>query len=217
VAKKARTPAPPRKVQAPKRRETPRPAAAAAQRQRNILYLLGGSGFVMLAGVILFFVLASRGGIDVEAAMEKAGYTFNTYPSEGRNHVTSLTAKVKYKTFPPTSGTHYALPAIWDLYERPVNELQAVHNLEHGGIIIQYGDKVPRATVNQIVEFYRESPNGMLVAPLPKLGDKIALTAWTHLAKLPTFDEGAFKAFRDAYRGKGPEPFETEDLQPGGT
>jgi len=53
------------------------------------------------------------------------------------------------------------------------------------------------------------------MAPLPKLGDKIALTAWTHLASCSTFDESAFKAFRDAYRGKGPERFPVSQLTPG--
>jgi uncharacterized protein DUF3105 len=216
VAKKARTPAPPRRVQAPKRRDTPKPAAAAqAQRQRTILYALGASGFVLLGAVVLVMVLASRGGIDVAAAMQKAGGTFKTYPNQGRSHVASLTAKVKYNSFPPTSGSHFVTPAIWDVYERPVNEIQAVHNLEHGGIIIQYGSRVPPGTVNQIVQFYRESPNGMLVAPLPRLGNKIALTAWTHLATITSFDKAAFTAFRDAYRGRGPERYPLDALQPG--
>jgi hypothetical protein len=180
-----------------------------------ILYALGASGFVLLGAVILLFVLTSGNKIDVAKAMTKAGWTFKTYPSEGRTHVTSLTAKVKYKTFPPTSGSHYVFPAIWDLYDRPINELQAVHNLEHGGIIIQYGNHVPRKTIDEIVEFYRESPNGMIVAPLPKLGEKIALTAWTHLATGTHFDRTAFTAFRDAYRGRGPERFPVDSLQPG--
>jgi hypothetical protein len=219
VARKARTPPPPRRVQAPKRRDSGPATGDAARRQRLILFGLAGSGILLLGAVLLFLAFAPGGSGDEELAdtMRAAGCTFQTFESEGRTHVDSLTAKVKYKTDPPTSGPHYFLPAVWDIYDRPINELQAVHNLEHGGIVIQYGDDVPDATVNRIAELYRESPNGMLVAPLPHLGDKIALTAWTHLAKCTRFDEGAFKAFRDAYRGKGPEPFKTEDLRPGGT
>jgi hypothetical protein len=184
-----------------------------------ILFALAGSGIALLGAVLLFLAFAPSGSGDEELAstIRGAGGTFQTFESEGRTHVDNLNAKVDYKTDPPTSGPHYFVPAVWGIYDRPLNELQAVHNLEHGGIVIQYGDDVPDATVSQIAEFYREDPNGMLVAPLPRLGDQIALTAWTHLAKLPTFDEGAFKAFRDAYRGKGPERFSVEDLQPGGT
>lgn len=183
-----------------------------------ILYALAGSGIVLLGAVLLFLALA-RGGGDEELAerMRGAGCTFETFESEGRRHVDALDAEVEYKTEPPTSGSHFGIPAIWDIYDRPVNQLQAVHNLEHGGIVIQYGSRVPRATVDRIAELYREDPNGMLVAPRPRLGDKIALTAWTHLSTCTRFDEGAFKAFRDAYRGKGPEPFAVDDLRPGGT
>jgi hypothetical protein len=173
----------------------------------------------LLGAVLLFLAFGPGGSGDEELAdtMRAAGCTFQTFPSEGRTHEEDLNAKVEYKTDPPTSGSHYFLPAVWDIYNRPINQLQGVHNLEHGGIVIQYGDDVPDTAVAQIAELYRESPNGMLVAPLPRLGNKIALTAWTHLATCTRFDEGAFKAFRDAYRGKGPEPFKTEDLKPGGT
>jgi hypothetical protein len=214
VAKKTRTPPPPR-VQAPRRRETVA-APADVRRQRTILFALAGSGVVLLAAVVLFLVLARDSGPDVAAAMTAAGCTYRTFPSEGRNHV-ALDAKVDYKTFPPTSGPHYGLPAIWDIYDRPINELQAVHNLEHGGVIIQYGDEVPQAQIDRIGQFYRDDPNGMIVAPLPGLNAQIALTAWTRMSKCAAFDENAFKTFRDAYRGRGPERFSVDDLQPGGT
>ena len=72
-----------------------------------------------------------------------------------------------------------------------------------------------QAAIDQIVAWYREDPNGMIVAPLPKLGDEIALTAWRHLATCSGFDEEAFSSFRDDYRFKGPERFPPELLAPG--
>jgi hypothetical protein len=219
MARKARTPPPPRRVQAPKRRDSAPARGDAARRQRLILYGLASSGLVLLAAVLVFLAVAQGGGGSEElaATLREEGCTFQTFESEGRQHVSDLNARIKYKTDPPTSGQHYFLPAVWDIYDRPVNELQAVHNLEHGGVVIQYGDDVPRATVDRIAEFYRESPNGMLVAPLPRLGNKIALTAWTHLATCTEFAERGFRAFRDAYRGKGPERFGIDAMQPGGT
>jgi hypothetical protein len=220
VARKVRTPPPPRRVQAPKRRDSGPPRGDAVRRQRLILYAVAASGIVLLGAVLLFLAFApsgSGGSEELARTLREEGCTFQTFESEGRNHVADLNAKVTYKSNPPTSGPHYFLPAVWDIYDRPINELQAVHNLEHGGIVIQYGDKVPHATVDRIAEFYRESPNGMLVAPLPSLGDKIALTAWTHLATCTQFTERGFEAFRDTYRGKGPERFSVDDLQPGGT
>ena len=175
-----------------------------------ILYALGGSGLVALAVVVLvIFVLGGKSSGGQSKALTQqfvaCGGSLHTYKNEGRGHVFSLTAKVHYKTFPPTSGKHYAAPAIFDQYDAPVNELQLVHNLEHGAIVIQYGSKVSPATVSKISDFYRSDPNALVVAPLPKLGNKIAVTAWTHLGTCTRFSEKALKGFRHAYRYHGPE------------
>ncbi len=184
--------------------------------------LLAGIGAGAVLGIVILVVVLTSGGGSSAAsvksaaqALQAAGCTFHTYPSEGRGHVTSLSAKVSYKTFPPTSGTHYQFPAVWNRYSTPLVLVQEVHNLEHGGVIVQYGDKVPQSTVSQLVDFYESSPNAMLLAPLPKLGAKIALTAWTRLATCTRYDKKAFDAFRDAFRGKGPERYPVSALTPG--
>ncbi len=224
MAKKSRTPPPPRTVQAPKPRgnERSRPS-------------LGGNGrwIAIAIAVVLVIVLLAVGGIaafgsgkspkakatssQLTTAMAAAGCTLHTYPSAGRGHITTLNPNppIKYNSFPPTSGRHYYVPAVWGSYDAPVSEYQAIHNLEHGGVVIQYGKGVSKSTISQIGNFYQSDPVALLVAPLPKLGDKVALTAWTHLALCPGFDEKAFKAFRDAYRYQGPEKFPPSALQPG--
>jgi len=145
------------------------------------------------------------------------------FPVQGRRHVEELEKGYEYNSTPPTSGNHYPVPAIWNVYEQPVPQIRLVHNLEHGGIVVEYGEEVPPATVQQIVDWYAEDPNGMIVAPLPddapaRLADKITMTAWTHLATCTAFDEGSFSDFRDDYRGPGgdaPEKFPLEELTPG--
>jgi len=223
VAKKVRTPTPRPRQQGPQRRDTGRGGGRAPFRPLglNRRGLLAGVGAGLVVAVIIVVVAVTSGGgsaasvDDAAAALRAAGCTFRTYPSEGRNHTSNLDAKITYKTFPPTSGTHYFAPAIWNRYSQPVSLVQEVHNLEHGGVIIQYGDKVPQATVDKLVSFYDSSPNAMLLAPLPKLGNKVALTAWTRLATCTTFDENAYEGFRDAFRGKGPERFPVDSLKPG--
>ena len=60
MAKKSRTPAPPRVVQAPKRRDTRKaPQQAAGRRNRMILYAVAAAGIVALAVVI---AVVARGG-----------------------------------------------------------------------------------------------------------------------------------------------------------
>lgn len=95
--------------------------------------------------------------------------------------------------------------------------------------MIQYGKDVPQATVDQIVDWYRKAPDGIVIAPLPALGKLIALAAWNAelsgggdkksergiLGEVPKFDEKAFDAFMDAYAFKGPERFAKDQLEPG--
>jgi Protein of unknown function (DUF3105) len=212
--KKSRTPPPPRSVQAPKRRYEPTTSGFSRRSK-----LIAAAVAVALAAGIAIAVAATRGGGgsgDPTAKLAAAGCAFKTYHNLGQAHVQALTPPPKYNSFPPTSGPHYFEPAPWNFYDSPIDsQVRAVHNLEHGGIVVQWGSAVPSATVEQLRGFWDDSPNGMLMAPLPRLGDKIAMTAWTHLATCTRFDESAFAAFRDAYRGKGPERFPLSQLTPG--
>jgi hypothetical protein len=238
LAKKVRTPAPPapRRVQAPKKRTGPRHAAAGPPRSRLTL-LLAAAGALAVVGAIVAGVLVLGGSsADVAQKVRDAGGTYrkveareNLPPGQER-HVNSLPKGFMYNTNPPTSGPHFPVTILWGMYDAPVDRLRSVHNLEHGGIVIHYGPKVPGGTVEQLGEFYREDPNGIVIAPLPSLGNKLSLAAWTfdlgrlnergyegegRLAILPRFDGDTFRAFVDEYRFKGPERLEPEDLQPG--
>lgn len=150
--------------------------------------------------------------------------TRETFPDQGRAHITARQKPPRdfeYNSFPATSGWHNPSPAIWNVYEQPVDQQMLVHNLEHGGVVVQYGEGVSQETVAEIVEWYRDDPNGIVVAPLPdspqaeELRGKIALTAWRNLAICSSFDEEAFSDFRDDFRGEGPERFPVEALEPG--
>ena len=102
-----------------------------------------------------------------------------------------------------------------------------VHNLEHGGVFIQYGEDVPEATVRQLQAFYADHDRGTLLSPLPRLGKQIALGAWVtpsddkpdegkgYLMKCTRFDEAAFAAFLEEFQYKGPERFPADSLLPG--
>jgi Protein of unknown function (DUF3105) len=237
LAKKVRTPAPPasRRIQAPKKRTGPRHAAAAQPRKRLPLILAGAGVLAVVVAIAAVFALGRGSGTDVDHQVRDAGGTYREVEAAdnlrpGMRHVNSLPKGFKYNTSPPTSGLHYPLTIFWGMYDAPVDRLRSVHNLEHGGIMIHYGPNVPEGTVEQLGEFYRDDPNGIVVAPLPSLGNKISLAAWTfdlgrlndrgyegegRLAIMPRFDQDVFRAFVDEYRFKGPERFAPEDLQPG--
>jgi hypothetical protein len=185
------------------------------RKRRSSQLLAIAAGVVVAAGAITVGVDARRDGNLPTTALAAAGCRLETAPSQGREHVTSLPVGFHYNTFPPTSGPHAPTPAIWGAYASPVPELALVHNLEHGGIVVQYGSRVPRSTVVRILDWYHGSPDATVVAPLPKLGGKIALTAWTHLATCTRFQSESYDSFRDAYRFRGPEQLPLSALVPG--
>jgi hypothetical protein len=229
MARKDRAPNPPKKPQAPQRRSTP--SGPRDAQRRRLLYILAATGLVGLAIVLGVVFLTGGGNKDLAATMESAGCQLKTVQAQVGNHsaAENATSNPKWNTDPPTSGPHFPVPAVYGEYDSPLKPAQFVHNLEHGAVFVLYGPKVPAATVTQLSDFYNEDTTGMLLAPYPKLGDKIALGAWTvpddfepggtngtaYLATCPKFDQDAFATFRDELRFRGPERFPPDSLQPG--
>ena len=245
MPKKTRTPPPPRRVQAPKARtgSNGRTPGGDDRRRKLLLYAYGASGVVALAIVIgLILVLGNRGGGSsssndqaVGQTMRAAGFTYRSNaieaPPNNQIHIASLNDRVSdWSTNPPDGGQHYSTPAPFNFYDEAVPPKIVVHNQEHGGMIIWYGPKISAATKAKLRSFWQSSPNGVLVTPYAPLGSKIALTAWTgdpnkyqrngywgegHIAVGGSVNEKAFAAFRDAFRGKGPERFPLSAMAPG--
>ncbi len=220
------------RVKAPKQRATQRRAEDEAKRRQTLM--IAGAGLVALVAVVGVALLLGIGGgrpseEDARAALQEAGCTLQVEEAlPGAHSIRDPDGTSDaWNTDPPTSGPHFGTPVIWGEYEEPVQPARAVHNLEHGGIWISYGDDVPPSEIESVRRFYRDDPVAMLLAPMPDLGDEIALAAWFQpiegeegepagvVAKYKRFDEPAFEAFRDTYRFKGPERFAPEDLEPG--
>ena len=229
--KKSRVPPPPRTSQGPQQRTAgpQRRVESGGPRRLNLWFVALGVA-IIVAAAIVGIVLATRGG-SAESSGPDGACTRATFPPMGRQHIEKLASDFRYNSYPPTSGPHYPpgpkAPAVWNLYDAPVDETALVHNLEHGGVVVQYGADVPASTVAQIANWYQADPDGIVVAPIwpsiqatapPDASKKIFLTSWTHLMTCPTFDQDAFDNFRDDYRGPSgdaPEKFPLNQLTPG--
>jgi hypothetical protein len=117
-----------------------------------------------------------------------------------------------YNSNPPTSGYHWGGgTAPWGVQTQPIADEFTVHNLEHGGVIIHYRQNLDKATVDQLTTLARElqqsNPCIILVPrPVDKLDVPIAVTSWTYLLKLQTFDANSIRAFYKSHVGyDGPE------------
>jgi hypothetical protein len=214
------------------RTSTPRRPSTRDRDPGQLLWVAAGVGLAVV-GILAWF-LVGRGddtaaAADARVTIEAAGCTLQERPADKGVHSirTPDGTSKSWKTDPPTSGAHYESPVFYGAYSDEVNQAQLVHNLEHGGIFIQYGDEVPQATVQQLRDFYETRRNGTVLALYPKLGSQIALGAWVsksastpgdanvYLAKCKAFDQGAFDAFFDAFQFKGPERFPASSMLPG--
>lgn len=217
------------RVKAPKQRTAARTESGG---RRTLFFGIAGGVAVVLAVAIGLFVLVGTGGgsNDIASTMQAAGCTLKDYPGVSRQHITNPAARPKsWNSFPPTSGPHYFTPAVYGIYSQPVQLARVLHNLEHGGVYMLYGSRTPADTASKLAEVYNKDPRGLVVAPLPELGHKIAIGAWTsehpgsaevgtgHLALCTKVDTDAVWAFIKEYRGRGPEGFPLDSLQPGGT
>lgn len=110
-----------------------------------------------------------------------------------------------YNSNPPTSGWHWPQPAPWGAYDTPLDDEQAIHNLEHGGIWISYKPAVDADTVTKLKDFARRYRK-IIVSPRDANDANIALVSWGRLQNLDQYDETAILKFIDANYNKAPEP-----------
>ena len=60
-------------------------------------------------------------------------------PDQGNLHIQLETdAHVPYNSNPPTSGPHLPYIAPWGVHTEPISKELQVHNLEDGGVMVQY-------------------------------------------------------------------------------
>jgi hypothetical protein len=158
------------------------------RKRRERIWLFGGIALVALVvGLLLYGALRPRPGRAV--------------PSLGNQHI-QPPQTAAYNSSPPTSGPHYTVIAPWGVHEEPIqNELQ-VHNLEDGGVMVQYNCQAGCPELaDQLAGIVSRYPEQVILAPYPDMDASIALTAWGRIDTLEQFDEKRILRFIEAYRG----------------
>ena len=102
---------------------------------------------------------------------------------------------------PPTSGPHLPYIAPWGVHTRPIPKELQVHNLEDGGVVVNYRPKCADQVLGRLKAIVDRYPDHVVLAPYPGLDRCIALTAWTRIDKLDELDERRIVRFIEAYRG----------------
>ena len=210
-----------RKEEARRQREA---ALRRMRRRRTARRAAIWAGLAIAAALVVFFFLnrsrESEALVDrAERVADRAGCSqVEERPDLGRSHQPPY----NYEALPATSGPHdpAPLPPEPHVYNTPVPEPQAVHNLEHGYVLIYYRKSGTEKSLPQdVVEALEELAEGeekVIMAPYPKLlpGTALALAAWNRIQECPAGVEAGdatllARAFISQFRGGGeaPEPF----------
>jgi hypothetical protein len=125
----------------------------------------------------------------------------------GHNHVTGTVA---YSIAPPAGGDHNAIWMNCGVYDQPVPNERAVHNLEHGAVWITYSPSLPSAQVSQLRAFFARqtvlNPSGaggsryIDLTPYPGLPSPIVATAWGFQLHLTSPSDPRLQQFVDKFR-----------------
>ncbi|MCW2921696.1 MAG: hypothetical protein JWL76_1570 [Thermoleophilia bacterium] len=94
-----------------------------------------------------------------------AGCVFGTYELQEAEHVDE--GKRLSDSFPPTTGKHYEDWAPFGIYDSPIEDGFVVHDLEHGGVAVWTGTKVPDADalVKALDDDYVDADEKWVIAP----------------------------------------------------
>jgi hypothetical protein len=172
------------------RRRKPEPPSPWARRRRM---LMTGLGIVTSSALIVgYFVY--RAGADLPGVKLE---------DQGNAHIQMASdPHVPYNSDPPTSGPHLPYIAPWGVHNEPIARELQVHNLEDGGVVVQYRCTAPCPDlVAKLTEIVHRYETQVLLAPYPGMRTRIALTAWTRLDAFDAFDEARIVRFIRAYRG----------------
>ncbi|MGH7387920.1 MAG: DUF3105 domain-containing protein [Candidatus Rokuibacteriota bacterium] len=145
---------------------------------------------VVVAGVVGYFAYRAAANLPGTVAAD-----------QGNRHIQSESdSHEAYNTEPPTSGPHLPYIAPWGIHTRPIVPELQVHNLEDGGVLVQYNCDCPEL-VDKLKAIVGAYDKYVILAPYPRMKSRIALTAWTRIDTLEELDEGRIRRFVDAYRG----------------
>ncbi len=128
-------------------------------------------------------------------------------PDEGNTHIPA-SSDPTYDTNPPTSGDHDPVPLADGAYLDHPQERFYVHSMEHGRIVIHYDPMLPEKDQLALKGVFDEDPEGMVLIPSTGMPYEVASTAWRNGLGCKSYSPealDAIRAFRDEFRGKGPE------------
>ena len=194
-------------------------------------------GVILLVGVGAVFAFGGGGSSNASGGLIQTGScTEEEFKGLPPAHLQNPDAPVKYNSFPPSSGPHYAQPAPWGVYPDSIKQTILVHNLEHGGVVdpVRARDQQGRRRRAAILrpgrsvrahrrslretegQDRRDGLERARVRPEPGREPQQGEPGHGYVLTCTKFDKGALSKFRDKRRNKSGERYASvKDMAPG--
>lgn len=121
----------------------------------------------------------------------------------GTEHLPAGQSAESYNSNPPTSGSHSsAVP--WGVSSDEIPDMNAIHNLEHGGIWITYKN-LDEESISALEAIGARNSLSVIVSPREANDANIAVVSWGRIMKLDAVDEARITEFIRKNKNKSPE------------
>ena len=171
------------------------PAPVLAERRSSRLPLvLATVGAVLVLGAALAAPLvdrALRGEAEAQRALDLT--LVETWDITDRAHTTD---DVTYPQTPPAGGAHAPIWLACGVYDEPVHDENAVHDLEHGTVWITHD---PALSADDVAKLAAELPDNGIMSPREGLPSPVVVTVWGTRLQLDGADDQRLGLFLEEY------------------
>lgn len=162
---------------------------------------------VLIVGVLGFTQLTKKSPEQAQFEQEvkavSLGDKVEEFPIEGHDHVPVGTS-VDYQTNPPTSGSHLAQAEEWGIFTNEIDDIAAVHSMEHGGIWISYKD-ISEDEIAILEDTGKQNSQSTLISPRSGNDDKVVVASWGKMMRLDSVDKALIQKYINTYKNQAPE------------
>ena len=180
------------KVEAYKREQAKRKRSG-----RIWIWSLSALAVVAIGGIVAVTVFGNQQ--IVEARQIDGLQTFE-------NDATHVAGAVEYEQTPPAGGPHNAVWMNCGVYDQPVPNENAVHDLEHGAVWATYDPSLPQSEVDALIAAMPDTY--AVVSPYEGLESPIVLSAWDAQVAIDSPEDPRIDAFIERFwqASTAPEP-----------
>lgn len=166
--------------------------AEAGQTRLPLLLATVGAAVVLGAALVAPLVdKALRGDEQAQRALDLS--LVETWEITNRAHTTE---DVVYPQDPPAGGAHAPIWLECGVYDEPVREENAVHDLEHGSVWITHD---PELGADDVEALAAQLPDNGIMSPREDLPSPVVVTVWGAQLRLDGADDERLRLFLEEY------------------